>query len=211
MLPSTSSKEGKRLRERLTEVGVLRETTRQDHFRGRVVQLYGRRTLADNQIKKGSGRHLYLPSPLVGVWNEAALKASSEVIVCEGLIDAMTFWCAGFRNVITAYGCNAADHLAALQYHGVKRVLIAFDQDEAVNPGAESVAGELLALGIEAWRLRLPQVLDANEYALKSGSPEKALGLALEQAAWMGHGTGPGALFSHEKLAPRKCTGKTRL
>nr|CDS58035.1 hypothetical protein SYMBAF_50111 [Serratia symbiotica] len=67
-----------------------------------MVQLYGRRTLADNQIKKESSRHLYLPSPLVGVWNESVLKASSEVILCEGLIDAMTFWCAGFRNVIAA-------------------------------------------------------------------------------------------------------------
>jgi len=63
----------------------------------------------------------YLPSPLAGVWNEEALKASTEVVLCEALIDAMTFWCAGFRNVIAAYGCNgfSADHLAALQYHGV--------------------------------------------------------------------------------------------
>jgi DNA primase len=94
-----------------------RQSTKQDHFRGcvvvpvtgwsesanvahrgRVLQLYGRRTSADNQVKKGSSKHLYLPSPLAGVWNEAALKASSDVILCEALIDAMTFWCAGFRN-----------------------------------------------------------------------------------------------------------------
>ncbi|UAN51429.1 toprim domain-containing protein [Serratia sp. JSRIV002] len=219
VLPSTQSKEGKRLRERLVEAGVLRSQTRQDHFRGcvvmpvigwsesanvaqrgRVLQLYGRRTLADHQIKKGSSRHLYLPSPLVGVWNEAALKASSEVILCEALIDAMTFWCAGFRNVIAAYGCNGftADHLAALQYHGVKRVLIAFDRDEAGDRGADAIAGDLLELGIDAWRVRFPQGLDANAFALKSGNPEAALGLALQQAQWMGHGTGPGAVFSHE-------------
>lgn len=118
--------------------------------RGRVLQLYGRRASADNQVKKGSSKHLYLPSPLAGVWNEEALKASSEVILCEALIDAMTFWCAGLRNVIVAYGCNgfSKDHLDALQYHGVKRVMIAFDRDEAGDRGAERVAGELLELGI---------------------------------------------------------------
>lgn len=214
ILPSPASGEGKRLREKLAGLGVLRETTRQDHFRGcvvvpvvgwsesanvahrgRVLQLYGRRVQPDYKILKGSPKHLYLPSPLAGVWNEAALKASSEVILCEALIDAMTFWCAGFRNVIAAYGCNGftADHLAALQYHGVKRVLIAYDRDEAGDRGAESVAADLLESGLDAWRVRFPQGLDANEYALKSGNPGAALGLALEQAQWLGKGSGPGA------------------
>lgn len=216
---STASKEGRRLRERLAALGVLREQTRQDHFRGcvvmpvegwsesatvahrgRMLQLYGRRTMADNQIKKGSPRHLYLPSPLCGVWNEAAMAGSSDIILCESLIDAMTFWCAGLRNVTTAYGTNGftADHLAALRYHGVKRVLIAYDRDEAGDRGAERVATELLACGLEAWRVPFPAGMDANEYALKSGSPESALGLALQQAQWLGSGSGPGVVFAHE-------------
>ncbi|EKB3331524.1 toprim domain-containing protein [Salmonella enterica subsp. enterica serovar Chandans] len=219
LLPSTASKEGKRLRERLAALGVLRQQTRQDHFRGcvvmpvegwsesavvahrgRMLQLYGRRTLVDSQIKKGSAKHLYLPSPLCGVWNEAAMAGSTDIILCESLIDAMTFWCAGLRNVTTAYGVNGftADHLAALRYHGVKRVLIAYDRDEAGDRGAESVAAGLLACGLEAWRVPFPAGMDANEYALKSGSPEAALGLALQQAQWLGQGNGPGVVFSHE-------------
>ncbi|WKV50942.1 CHC2 zinc finger domain-containing protein [Dickeya fangzhongdai] len=233
LLPSSSSQEGKRLREKLAGLGVLRAATRQDHFRGcvvmpvvgwaesanvaqrgRVMQLYGRRVQPDHKILKGSPKHLYLPSPLAGVWNEEALKASSDIILCESLIDAMTFWCAGFRNVTTAYGANGftADHLAALQYHGVKRVQIAYDRDEAGDRGAASVAAALLEAGIEAWRVRFPPGLDANAYALNSGSPESALGLALEQAAWMAapahpcasrhssildsrSGSGPGVVF----------------
>lgn len=219
LLPSKSSKEGKRLRERLVALGVLREQTRQDHFRGcvtmpvegwaessivahrgRILQLYGRRTLVDHQVKKGSSRHLYLPSPLCGVWNEAAMVGASDIILCESLIDAMTFWCAGLRNVTTAYGVNGftADHLATLRYHGVKRVLIAYDRDEAGDRGANSVAAELLACGLEAWRVPFPPGMDANEYALKSGSAEAALGLALQQAQWLGQGSGPGVVFSHE-------------
>ncbi|WP_168426722.1 CHC2 zinc finger domain-containing protein [Erwinia amylovora] len=221
LLPSVSSKEGKRLRDRLTALGVLRETTRQDHFRGclvvpvmgwsesydpaqrgRVLQLYGRRTLTDSQIKKGSARHLYLPAPLRGVWNEQALAASSEAILCEALIDAMTFWCAGYRNAIAAFGANGftADHLAALRWHGVKRVLIAFDRDEAGDRGAEAVAGELQQAGIDAWRVRFPLGLDANTYALKSGNPESAFTLALEQASRMGCEAAPETVDNRPSL-----------
>ncbi len=205
-LPSPYCKEGKALRTRLKQLGVIRESNRQDHFRGclvvpvvgwsesydpqsrgRVLQLYGRRTMADHLIKKGSAKHLYLPSPLTGVWNEQALASSDEVILCEALIDAMTFWCAGYRNVIAAYGVNGftTSHLAALQYHGVKRVMIAFDRDEAGDRGAETVAAELAGAGIEAWRVRFPAGLDANAYAAKSGNPESAFALALEQAVRM--------------------------
>ena len=35
-----------------------------------------------------------------------ALEASKEIILCESLIDALTFWCAGFRNVTASYGVN---------------------------------------------------------------------------------------------------------
>ena len=48
---------------------------------------------------RGTPLHLYLPGPHRGVWNIEALQASKEVILCEALIDALTFWCAGYRNV----------------------------------------------------------------------------------------------------------------
>lgn len=93
--------------------------------------------------------------------------------------------------MIAAYGVNGftTGHLAALQYQGVKRVLIAFDQDEAGDRGAETVAAELSGAGIDAWRVRFPQGLDANAYAVKIGNAESAfalaLALALEQAVRM--------------------------
>ena len=62
----------------------------------------------------GTPAHLYLPGPHRGVWNEEGL-AGGEVIVCESLIDALSFWCAGFRNVTASYGTDGFtdDHRGA--------------------------------------------------------------------------------------------------
>jgi DNA primase len=68
----------------------------------------------------------HLPGPHRGVWNAAALSATKEVILCEALIDALTFWCAGFRNVTASYGVEGftADHLACFKQCGIERVLL---------------------------------------------------------------------------------------
>jgi hypothetical protein len=80
------------------------------------------------------------------VFNLAALMTSKEVILCEALIDALTFWCAGYRNVTAAYGIEGftEGHIAAFKRHGTERVLIAYDRDDwpppatATTPAAAS-------------------------------------------------------------------------
>lgn len=52
------------------------------------------------------GWHLYLPGPHRGIWNGEVLTESKEIVVCEAIIDALTFWVSGIRNVIAAYGVN---------------------------------------------------------------------------------------------------------
>lgn len=71
--------------------------------------------------------HMYLPAHETrGVFNETALKAAKEVILCEAIIDARTFWCAGYRNVTTAYGVEGftEEMLQTFRDQGTKRVLI---------------------------------------------------------------------------------------
>lgn len=103
---------------------------------GQVVEMYGRKVRDD--LRPGTPAHLYLPGPHQGVWNLPAVAASGEVIVCQSLIDALTFWCAGFRHVTVAYGVEGftADHLDAFRRHRVGRVLIAFDRDDASDRAA---------------------------------------------------------------------------
>src|SRR3546814_9536358 len=70
---------------------------------GAVTEVYGRKIR--NNLRAGTPMHLYLPGPHRGVWNlDGIMGSGGEVILTEALIDAMTFWCAGYRNVTAAYG-----------------------------------------------------------------------------------------------------------
>ena len=105
---------------------------------GAVAGLYGRKIL-DN-LRTGMAYHLYLPGPHRGVFNAAGLVGSKEVIVCEAIIDALTFWCAGFTNVTTSYGAEGFtdDHVSLFKTLGIARVIIAYDRDKTGDAAAES-------------------------------------------------------------------------
>ena len=200
-LPEKTRKAGNEIRSRLQKLGLLRESGH-EHFNGSIVipviapsgeitEVYGRK-INDN-LREGTPYHLYLPGPHRGVWNESALAASPEIILCEALIDALTFWRAGYRNVTAAYGIEGftADHLAAFQRHGTRRVLIAYDRDEASDRAAEKLAEKLMADGLECYRIQFPQRMDANEYALKVQPAAKSLGIVIRKAVWLGKGPAP--------------------
>ncbi len=76
--------------------------------------------------------------------------------------------------------------LAALVRFGTKRVLIAYDNDDAGNSAAAKLAAKLLALGIECYRVVFPKGMDANEYACAVKPAMRALSLAVRQAEWLG-------------------------
>ncbi|ELP4023429.1 toprim domain-containing protein, partial [Escherichia coli] len=141
-----------------------------------------------NDLRKGTALHLYLPGAHGGVWNEQALIGSSTVILCESLIDAMSFWVAGFRNVTAAYGVNGftGEMRAALLAHGVKQVLIAYDNDPAGNEAAVKLASSLAADGIATFRVLFPAGMDANGYLCQVAEPEQAFSVLLDGAVPMG-------------------------
>ena len=202
-LPHKNRVAGADIRARLQKIGIYRESGH-EHFNGslivpifdeagNVVEVYGRKLRDD--LRAGTPKHLYLPGPHRGVWNLDALKASREIILCEALIDAMSFWCAGYRNVTAAYGIEGftEEHLAAFKQHGTERVLIAFDRDEAGERGAAKVAERLMAEGVECFRIQFPKGMDANDYALKVAPAHKSLGLVIRKAVWLGKGAAPAA------------------
>jgi DNA primase len=202
-LPDKNRVAGAEMRGRLQKLGIFRESGH-EHFNGslvipifnlagEVVQMYGRKATRITQLRDGTPAHLYLPGPHRGVWNETALAVSREIILCEALIDALTFWCAGFRHVTASYGVNGFtdEHRAALKKYGTKKIYIAYDRDDAGEGAAQELAEELLAMGIECFRVQFPKNMDANEYALKVQPAAKSLGILLNKAAWLGKGQRP--------------------
>lgn len=100
----------------------------------------------------------------------------------------MSFWVSGFRNVTAAYGVNGfTDEMrAAFRAHGVKQVLIAYDNDTAGDEAAVKLASSLAADGIAPFRLVFPAGMDANEYLCKVSEPERAFRAVIDGAVWMG-------------------------
>jgi len=115
-LPEKNRKAGADMRARLERIGLYRESGH-EHFNGSLIvpvmdetgavqEVYGRKIRDD--LRPGTPNHLYLPGPHRGVWNiEGVAGGKGEVILTEALIDALTFWCAGYRNVTAAYGTGA--------------------------------------------------------------------------------------------------------
>ncbi|BES85887.1 hypothetical protein PEC302110_39350 [Pectobacterium araliae] len=195
-LPSSKLKDGATVRSQLQVIGVLRSSGHEHlagslvvpviDMHGQVRELYGRKV--GDRLRAGTPNHLYLPGAHGGVWNEQALVASKTVILCESFIDAMSFWVSGYRNVTAAYGVNGftEEMRQAVIRHGVKQVLIAFDNDAAGDEGAVKLAASLVAEGIAPFRVVFPSGMDANGYLCSVAEPEAAFGLLVDGALPMG-------------------------
>ncbi len=194
-LPQKNRQAGAKLRGLLQQIGIYRDSGH-EHFNGclvipiindhQVLEVYGRKLLG-NKLRKGTVQHLYLPGPHEGVFNRDGIQGD-EVILCESLIDALTFWCWGFKHVTCSYGTQGFtdELLQCLIERNVKRVLIAYDRDEAGDMAADKLAKVLNQNNIDAYRILFPKGMDANDYALKVTPAIKSLGLVIRKAEPIG-------------------------
>lgn len=188
-LPQRNRVEGKQLRERLIQLGIYRKTGR-EHFNGcvtfpifneksQITELYGRKVC---QRQSTGIYHLYLPGKHIGILNQECLK-SKKLILCESIIDAVTLWSCGHKNVTTIYGTEGFTNELeqALITHKVQKVSFAYDNDKAGNRAMERDAKRLQSLGIECFRLSLPVNQDINQYAVNGGD----LSSLTSSATWL--------------------------
>jgi DNA primase catalytic core len=194
-LPQKNRQDGAEIRSRLTKLGLYRESGH-EHFNGcavfpirdgsgNVTEIYGRRI----SHQKSGIYHLYLPGPHRGIFNPDCLQ-SPEIILCESVIDALTFWCAGLKHVTCIYGTEGFtdDHEAAFRRHQTQRVYLAYDRDKAGDRAAERDAERLQSIGIECFRVKFPPGMDANAFALKVTPAAKSLRALVNAAEWLGYG-----------------------
>jgi hypothetical protein len=190
-LPCKQVIAGKEIRGRLQQVGLFRPTGH-EHFVGcvifpimagdgtrRIVDIYGKKILGTKLLKR-CPQELHLNDRRQGVWNVEAFGATEDVILCSSLLDALTFWTHGYRNVTCMFGQDALtdDLLAACAEFNIKRVL---------TPCA-AVGPRLLQAGVDCYLLKLPPGLDVAEYARRVPDPGQALGAVLRSAEWFGKG-----------------------
>jgi DNA primase catalytic core len=129
-----------------------------DPLTGQWTNLYGRGMKTD--------RHCYLPGALRGVLNYQAARLSSEVILTESILDALSFHQAGITTAIPIYGTNGftGEHLDLLKRESVKEVVLALDNDEPGRKATEAIKDRLALAGVAVRLLSFPaRIKDANE------------------------------------------------
>jgi len=166
----------------LEDLGLVqvKDATLKECFIGRVVipvidnegfilQLYGRNTL-----NKGS-KHLYLKAPLIGIFNEKSL-ISSNVILAESFIDALSLLALGHPNVCSSYGVNgfSDEALRLFSESKVQKVYIAYDADDPGNSAALKLSEKLIEKKIESFRIQFERGFDANSFLRKESDHDEA-------------------------------------
>lgn len=110
-LPEKNRVDGAALRGRLQRLGILKPSGH-ELFHGSLVvpiienglvkQIYGCKIT--EKLRPGTPRHTFLPNDSQGFFHVKAVQTCEELIVCPSIIDALTFWCAGYQNVTCLYG-----------------------------------------------------------------------------------------------------------
>ena len=142
---------GAELRARLERIGLYRDTGH-EHFNGSLVmpvldeeghvtEIYGRKIT--ERSAAGTPKHLYLPGPHRGVWNLAGIAASGgEIILRRGADRRADLLVRGLpqrHGLLWRRGLHRGSS-GGVPPHDIRRVLIAFDRDEAGERGAARVA-----------------------------------------------------------------------
>jgi DNA primase len=190
-VPTTTAR-GKLLSGQLERAGIFRESGH-EHLNGCVVipifnernevaEMYGRRIV---KPVRGASDHLYLPGPHAGVWNADGIRTCRQWLLCEAIIDGLSFWVHGHRNVTASYGTNGftPDHWALLRAVRPEQVVICYDNDEEGNKAANELAQQLEPEGVEVWRVEVKAGTDINDLVRSGDDPKNALASLLAAAS----------------------------
>ncbi len=125
----------------------------------------------NRSISASAPPHRFLPGAKGGLYAWEQVRRSPEIILVEGLFDYAVLWQAGFRNVT----CSMGTHLNARQLQQLcdynRTVYLTFDADSngSGQHAAESLAGRLMARGLTARQVVLPDGHDPNSFFVEGG------------------------------------------
>ena len=129
-----------------------------------VVNLYGRSIGA-------AFAHRFLPGSKGGLYAWEKVRNCAEVILVEGLFDYAALRQAGFHNVTCSLGTQLNRDQFRQLCEGERTVYLTFDvdQNQSGQQAAEQLAHRLVAHGISARRVFLPEGHDPNSFFVQGG------------------------------------------
>ncbi len=196
-IPRATRRLGALLRERLIERGVLRDgRMRREELEGcvsvplfdaekRLVQMYGRRI--DRQRTEDRGRDIWLRGERNGLFNEAGLVDTGELVITSSVMDALVVWSCGIEHVTALAGLEASRTalLEMIARSNVRRVTLLFRRCPIEGEVVTKVAGEIAPLGVEVLRGLLPKDQDAQIFVRNTEDARYRLREVLRGAEWI--------------------------
>lgn len=102
--------------------------------------------------------------------NYAKNHCAEELILCEGYMDVIALHAAGFENAVATLGTAITPEQSRLMSRYTKKVIIAYDGDDAGKRAAAKATELLNAVGLEVRILRLSGAKDPDEYIKAFGA-----------------------------------------
>jgi DNA primase len=176
------------MHEALLDSGILSDKGR-EHFKDcivvplehpdfGVVGFYGRK------VKPDAVSHLYLPGPKRGVLQWQTLKQAKRVHVTESVLDALSLWMAGIKDVTCLFSASSLhqDLETLIGRFGTPEIVLCLDGDRAGLEASQKHAETLVSKGIRCSVVTLPKDKDPNQILLEDG-PTVLRGRALSLKA----------------------------
>lgn len=124
---------------------------------GRIVSLYGRRIDGVAEYK-----HHHIKDRAKGFLNAPAVNGADEVWIAEGAFDALALIASGIPHAVAVFGI---DGIRWGWLKGVRRIVLAFDCDEAGRRAIEKHARQALMRGVEVLAVMPEELGGAKDVA----------------------------------------------
>ncbi|NLK38808.1 MAG: DNA primase [Clostridiales bacterium] len=153
-----------------------------DYFRNRIifpiidvsgnVIAFGGRVM-DNSMPKylnTSDTPVFHKSRNLFALNFAKNNCAQELILCEGYMDVIALHAAGFENAVATLGTAITPEQARIMSRYTKKVIIAYDGDDAGKRAAAKATNLLSAVDLDVRILRLNDAKDPDDYIKTFGA-----------------------------------------
>lgn len=140
-------------------------------LRGNVIA-FGGRILTDQKPKylNTSDTYVFSKSKNLFSLNNAKNSGENYVILCEGYMDVISVYQAGFKNAVATLGTAITEEQAILLKRYCDEVVICYDSDEAGQKATQRAIPLLRNAGINVKVLNIPDGKDPDEFIKKNGA-----------------------------------------